>query len=108
MEIAYICSPYRGNVERNSQRARRFCLHALRNGYVPFAPHLHFPQFLNEADPAQRSLGLECGLTMLRKCDALFVYGEQVSSGMRREIDEAERLNVPVYYMPDDEGGSAQ
>jgi hypothetical protein len=106
METAYICSPYRDNPVCNATSAKIYCRQALRLGYVPFAPHLHYPQFLNEDDPAQRRIGLDCGLTILRKCDALLVYGDRVTAGMRKEIEEAERLQLPVYYMTDYEGGS--
>ncbi|GHV28212.1 hypothetical protein FACS18948_6840 [Clostridia bacterium] len=104
MEIAYICSPYQNDPVRNAERAKGYCRHALRQGFVPLAVHLHYPQFLNENDPAQRQIGLDCGLTLLRKCDALFAYGNQITAGMKREIAEAERLNIPVYYMDDYEG----
>ena len=99
MEIAYICSPYRNNPELNTQNTKRYCRDALRHHFVPFAPHLHYPLFLNEEDPAQRSLGLKCGLTLLRKCEVLMVYGDHVSEGMEREIAEAERLGKSIYYM---------
>jgi hypothetical protein len=101
MEIAYICSPYQNDPARNTERTKDYCRHALRQGFIPLAAHLHYPQFLNEADPAQRKIGLECGLALLRKCDVIFVYGNQLTAGMKREIAEAERLNVPIYYMTD-------
>ena len=48
--IVYICSPYAGDVERNVDAARRYSRFAVEAGYIPIAPHLLFPQFLNDRD----------------------------------------------------------
>ena len=49
--IVYICSPYAGDVQANTEAARRYSRFAVETGYIPIAPHLLFPQFLNDADP---------------------------------------------------------
>ena len=41
--IVYICSPYAGDVERNTAAARRYSRFAVDAGYIPIAPHLLFP-----------------------------------------------------------------
>ena len=33
---------------------------------VPYAPHLLFPQFLDDADACQRAAGIEAGIEMLQ------------------------------------------
>ena len=99
MEIAYICSPYQNNPEENTRNTKLYCRDALRHNFIPLAVHLHFPLFLNENDPAQRALGLRCGLELLRRCDIVMVYGDRISKGMKHEIAEAERLDKPIYYM---------
>ena len=38
--VVYICSPYSGDVERNTEMARRYSRYAIDNGYVPITPHL--------------------------------------------------------------------
>lgn len=43
--LVYICSPYRGDIETNSQNARAYCSLAASQGCIPFAPHLLFTQF---------------------------------------------------------------
>ena len=50
--IVYICSPYAGDVESNTAAARRYSRFSVEAGYIPIAPHLLFPQFLNDDDPA--------------------------------------------------------
>ena len=45
--IVYICSPFSGDVETNVANARRYSRYAVDKGYIPIAPHLLFPQFLD-------------------------------------------------------------
>ena len=54
--LVYIASPLSGDVEVNTERARAFCRFALEKGQIPLAPHLLFPQFMNDDDPAEREL----------------------------------------------------
>ena len=56
--IVYICSPFAGDIEKNVAAARTYSRFAVEQGYIPIAPHLLFPQFLNDSDPKERELGL--------------------------------------------------
>ena len=38
--LVYICSPYAGDVEKNTFRARAFSRFAVEKKYIPIAPHL--------------------------------------------------------------------
>ena len=96
--LVYICSPFADDIDYNTSRARGYCRFAISEGCVPLAPHLHFPQFLDEDDKESRELGLSCALVLLTKCDALWVFGGKVSSGMAQEISKAESLGIPVRY----------
>ena len=61
-ELVYICSPLRGYVLENQQRARGFCKLALQAGYIPIAPHIYFTQFLDDDSPEERSHEIEAVL----------------------------------------------
>ena len=87
--IVYICSPYAGDIETNTAAARRYCRFAVEAGYIPIAPHLLFPQFLNDSDPKERELGLFFGNALLSKCAEMFVFGSRISEGMEAEIKRA-------------------
>lgn len=87
--IVYICSPYAGDVENNIAAARRYSRFAVESGYIPIAPHLLFPQFLNDTDPKERELGLFFGNAILSKCAEMWVFGERISEGMDTEIKRA-------------------
>ena len=100
--IVYICSPYAGDVETNTANAKRYCRFAYRSNAIPIAPHLLYPQFLNDADPDEREDGLFMGLVLLGKCRELWVFGENISSGMQAEITKAKSRNMPVRYFTND------
>ena len=104
-KLIYVCSPYRGNTETNTQNARRYCRLVMEQGGIPFAPHLLFTQFLNEDKVAERRRGLWMGMEMLRLCAELWAFGEP-SEGMRMEIEQAGRLGIPVRRL-DVAGGAA-
>lgn len=94
--IVYICSPYAGDIKENVRNARRYSRFAVKKGYLPIAPHLLFPQFLNDADLNEREVGIYMGLIMLTKCVELWVFGERISEGMQREIKKAKVRGVLI------------
>ena len=99
--LVYICSPYSGDIERNTDAARRYSRFAVDSGYIPVTPHLLYPQFMNEDDQQQRELGLRFALILLGKCDELWVFGSTISAGMKAEIDRAKRKCYPIRYFSD-------
>lgn len=100
--IAYICSPYSGNTAQNTENAKRYCKYAINKGCLPLAPHLLFPQFLNDDCPDERELGLAFALALLEKADELWVFGIYLSEGMRREIEKATERGIPIRYLDEE------
>lgn len=96
--IVYICSPYAGDIEKNVDAARRYSRFAMDNGCIPIAPHLLFPQFMDDSRPGERELAMFFGNAILSKCSELWAFGDVVSPGMAAEIDRAKRKNFPVRY----------
>ena len=96
--LVYICSPYAGDIETNILRAKRYCRFAVSEGGIPFAPHLHYPQFMDDNDKEQRELGLRFALILLGKCDELWVFGDKLSNGMSREIAKAKKRGMTISY----------
>ena len=48
--LVYICSPFsHGDVKENVRNARCYCRYAIEHHAIPFAPHLLFPQFMNDS-----------------------------------------------------------
>lgn len=92
----FICSPFAGDTAGNMLKAIRYMRFASDAGCVPFAPHLLYPQVLDEFDPAERELGISYGLVWLNKCDELWVFGRHISNGMAREIAKAQKRGIPI------------
>ena len=95
-QLVYIASPLSGDVEQNLDFARQACLSAMAQGVTPFAPHLLYPQMLDDNNPVQRELGLKMGSQMLALCDELWLCGDRISPGMASEMKQAEELDIPV------------
>jgi len=94
--FAYVCSPFRGDVAGNAERARAYCRQVFDAGYLPFAPHIYFPQFLNDDSPQEREAGMTMGAALLPLCRVLIVCGDSVSEGMKQEIQLAKSLGVEI------------
>ena len=96
--IVFICSPFAGDIENNVKAARRYCRFAVETGFIPFAPHLLFPQFLDDTDPKERELGLFFGFALMSKGAEVWVFGETVSVGMAKEIEKAEKRGMRIRW----------
>lgn len=96
--FVYICSPYAGEVETNVKSARKYSRFAVDKGYIPVAPHLLFPQFLNDNDSKERQLGMHFGMALLSKCSEVWVFGDVVSAGMEAEIKKAVWKKYRIRY----------
>mgnify|MGYP002773800373 CR=1 FL=1 len=77
--IVYICSPYSGDTERNIKNAKRYSRFAVDKHYLPIAPHIYFTQFME-----------------------LWVFGENISAGMKAEIDRAKRKHMRIRYFTEE------
>ena len=96
--IVYICSPYAGDTESNIKAAQKYSRFAVDKGYIPVAPHLLFPQFMNDTNPAERKLSLFFGNALMSKCSEVWVFGERISAGMEAEIKRARWKNYRLRY----------
>lgn len=100
--MVYICSPFSGDPEGNTEKAKRYCRYATQAGYLPFAPHLFFPLFLRDELPRERALGLSLAIVMLTKCSELWVFGDDMTGGMAKEIRKAHARNMRIRHFTTD------
>lgn len=100
--IVYICSPYAGDIEKNVKAARDYCRFAVDKGFIPVAPHLLFPQFMDDTDPKERELGLFFGNALMSKCSEVWVFGSVISPGMQAEIKRARWKNYRLRCFTED------
>ena len=99
----YVCSPYNAKtpeqIEANVTLAKSVCKAIVEAGNYPVAPHLYFPQFMNEKSEAEREFGIMAGLELMKGCDEVMacVVNDYISSGMERELTyAANNLGIPV------------
>ena len=100
--IIYICSPYAGDIEKNVNAARGYSRFAVDKGFIPLAPHLLFPQFLQENKPKERQLGLLFGNALMSKCAEVWVFGSRMTPGMETEIKRARWKNYRLRYFTEE------
>lgn len=100
--IVYICSPYAGDIEKNVNAARSYSRFTVDKGFIPVAPHLLFPQFMDDTDPQERKLGLFFGNALMSKCSEVWVFGSTISPGMQVEIKRARWKNYRLRYFTED------
>ena len=81
-----------GKIAFEERRARRDAL----------APHLLFPQFMFDATPNERGLALRFGIILMDKCDEVWIFGSQLSTGMRAEHDRALKKGYRIRYFTAD------
>lgn len=93
--LVYVCSPYRGETERNTAYAKELTREVLEYGYTPITPHLYLTQALDDEIPKERELGLLAGQELLKRCEYILIgsrYG--ISEGMQQEIIIAREAGV--------------
>jgi len=90
----YVCHAFSDDPDCNAARVAEICKALVDSGYVPMAPQLYLPRFVDEATERERALRL--GIDLLDGCDELRVYGGRITEGMRGEIEHAEARGIPV------------
>lgn len=98
LPLVYICSAYRGDVDTNVMRARRYSYFAVNENTIPVTPHLLFPQFMDDDIPSQRQLAMHFNYVLLGKCSQLWVFGDVISEGMKYEINLAKKRFMKIRY----------
>lgn len=94
----YVCSPLKGNIEKNMRNAEIYSRFVFDSGFVPVTPHIYFPRFLDDTDKIERAAGQRYGLEEMWRCSQLWVFGLNITDGMRAEIELARQLKIPIKY----------
>lgn len=102
MRRVYICSPLGGNVSANIENAKRYARYALECGMAPFIPHF-YALILDDSNKEERNLGMLAGLSLLWVCDEVWAFGDEITEGMKKEILFAEKLNIKVRYISEND-----
>lgn len=101
LKKVFICSPYRGDIETNIQKARQAARIAVGCGCLPIAPHLYFPAILDDSDEHERIEGIKLGIELMKEASELWVIGTSVTAGMAFELNAAKKQHIPVRLFDD-------
>jgi len=85
MKKIFICSPLRGDIKNNIEKAKEYSREVALQGDIPITPHIYFPQFLDDNNPKERELGMKMGQELLKICDDIKIFGVP-TEGMKEEI----------------------
>ena len=96
--LVYICSPFSGDTEYNSNQARKYSRFAYEQNTIPVTPHLLYPQILDDENPKERNYARHINYVLLGFCQELWVFGTKVTSGMAHEIGIAKKRRMKIRY----------
>lgn len=104
MKKVYICAPLGGDVKGNLEKAIQYTRYALESGVAPVVSHF-YALCLNDDVKEERKLGMDAGIELLKDCDEIWVFGDKITSGMSKEIEIAEFLNIPRWNVGEKQTG---
>ena len=93
MRLVIIESPYAGDIERNTEYARRAVADSLSKDEAPIASHLLYtqPGILDDTNPEERAKGIAAGLAWGAVADATIVYIDYgFTDGMHQGMNRAQ------------------
>lgn len=80
--LIYVCSPYSGETQFNTRRARGYSLFVVSKGHVPLAPHLLFPQFLDKIENGIAVVDQEAA-TRVKELYRIYLSGLSLSNAAK-------------------------
>ena len=102
MKKVYICPPLAGDVQQNLERVKQYTEFALRSGTAPVVPHF-YALCLDDNDLKEREIGIAAGLSLIWFCDEMWIFGSQITEGMKTEIQFCKNLNIRMRHISEAE-----
>jgi hypothetical protein len=98
MKTVFVAHPISGDVSQNLEKVLKICEDIHTKDLVPVAPYLVSLQYLDDGVIEDRELGVEANLECFRRgyVDELWLFGDKISSGMKKEVLLARKFNIPV------------
>ena len=96
--LIYVCSPLSGDISANQENARRYCRSVVERGGIPLAPHLLFPQFMDDTRGA-RSRHLYGHRAALQMCRTVGIRGAHLQGYEHRNREsQTQRPAHPLVH----------
>lgn len=96
MQLAFVSSKYKGDVETNRKKAVEYANIAIEMGFIPIAPHTWLPELLDDNDSEQRKKAQEMCLELVKRCDVFMQCGDMPDgSFMVEELAQAIKSGKP-------------
>jgi hypothetical protein len=94
----FIGHPISGDLEKNIRRVLEICSKIHTKNIIPVAPYLISLQYLNDELIEDRKLGMEANHECFYRkyVDELWLFGDRISEGMKKEIALAYELGIPI------------
>lgn len=102
MKKVYVCAPIKGNISANIENAKRYAKYVFKSGMAPVIP-LFYALILDDNKLSDRLLAMQAEVSLLFGSDALWVFGNEISDSMKKEIIFAENLNMEVKYISEND-----
>lgn len=102
MKNVYVCSPLRGNITENLAKVKQYGKFVLECGMAPVIPHF-YAEILDDTVDEERALGMTAGTSLLFRADELWVFGDKVTEGMKKEINFAKHLKLCIRYITEND-----
>lgn len=91
-------SLFGGHAVQNTAQAKKYSRFAYEQGAIPMTPHLLYPQFMCDENPAECSDAMHFNYVFLGNCSELWVFGSRVSDGMAHEIGIAKKRKLTIRW----------
>lgn len=97
MYRVYICSPLKYDTENSIENAKEYARYVFKCGMAPVIPHLY--TLVLDDNEKERNIAVQAGLSLLWVCDEVWVFEDELTENMKKEIRFAEKLNINVRYI---------
>lgn len=96
-------SPYKGHDQEEIDIHEGYLAECIQDsigrGEAPMASHGFYTKYLNDDDPVDRKVGMECGFRWGTAGDLVAVYVDfDISDGMQEGIDFYRLAGLPIEY----------
>lgn len=95
IDVIYISYPRTGDRKKDIETSKKYCC---MTGVteLPIAPYLYFSQFLEEGYESFR--GSFWSSKLMRCCQIIWIFGDELTESMIREIEEAKTLKLKMKF----------